>query len=113
MKLAISREGWLSGKETALGLLDHTPSSNAPPAGVPQKFGEGKWVLAQASSSSSDSGSELQGVSQNSSRVASKREKKIRGVLLAEEIRQHGSGRTKIKEREAAAKNCLIKFKVL
>ncbi|GBN06727.1 hypothetical protein AVEN_124373-1 [Araneus ventricosus] len=77
MKLAISREGWLSGKETALGLLDHTQSSNAPPAGVPQKFGEGKWVLAQASSSSSDSGSELQGVSQNSSRVASK----LRNVL--------------------------------
>ncbi|GBO08778.1 hypothetical protein AVEN_51152-1 [Araneus ventricosus] len=43
-----------------------------PPGGVARKFGEG--VPAQASSSSSDRGSKLRGPSQNSSRVASKRD---------------------------------------
>ncbi|GBM97702.1 hypothetical protein AVEN_29992-1 [Araneus ventricosus] len=40
-------------------------------------------------------------------------EKKIRGILmLAEDVRQHGSGRRKSREI-VTAKNCLINFKVL
>ncbi|GBM97121.1 hypothetical protein AVEN_30394-1 [Araneus ventricosus] len=43
-----------------------------PPVGVAWKFGE--WVPAQVSSSSSDRDSKLRGPSQNSPRVASKRD---------------------------------------
>ncbi|GBM85643.1 hypothetical protein AVEN_33358-1 [Araneus ventricosus] len=46
-----------------------------PPIGVAWKFGEG--VPAQVSSSSSDCGSKLRGPSQNSPRVASKRDVNI------------------------------------
>ncbi|GBM02193.1 hypothetical protein AVEN_190610-1 [Araneus ventricosus] len=59
------------------GLL-HAKSSvvvKRPPVGVAWKFGEG--VPAQVSSSSSDRGSKLRGPSQNSPRVASKRDVNI------------------------------------
>ncbi|GBO38926.1 hypothetical protein AVEN_240257-1 [Araneus ventricosus] len=48
-------------------------------AGVVQKFGE--EVPAQVSSSSSDRGSKLRGLSQNSSRVASKRDVNITKLI--------------------------------
>ncbi|GBN18520.1 hypothetical protein AVEN_163572-1 [Araneus ventricosus] len=55
------------------------PKSNVvakrPPVGVTGKFGEG--VPAQVSFSSSDRGSKLRGPSQNSPRVASKRDVNI------------------------------------
>ncbi|GBN19525.1 hypothetical protein AVEN_76265-1 [Araneus ventricosus] len=46
-----------------------------PPADVGRKFGE--WMPAQVPSSSSDRGSKLRGLSQNSPRVASKRDVNI------------------------------------
>ncbi|GBN08657.1 hypothetical protein AVEN_257547-1 [Araneus ventricosus] len=49
--------------------------AKCPPVGVAWKFGEG--VPAQKSSSSSDCGSKLRGPSQNSPRVASKRDVNI------------------------------------
>ncbi|GBN66369.1 hypothetical protein AVEN_139314-1 [Araneus ventricosus] len=60
--------------EEPLCKLVHVKSIGAkcPPVGVAWKFGEG--VPAQVSSSSSDCGSNLRGPSQNSSRVASKRD---------------------------------------
>ncbi|GBN72378.1 hypothetical protein AVEN_76571-1 [Araneus ventricosus] len=53
-----------------------------PPAGVAWKFGEG--VPAQVSSSSSDRDSKLRGPSQNSPRVASKRDVNITKTKLRE-----------------------------
>ncbi|GBM65392.1 hypothetical protein AVEN_232322-1 [Araneus ventricosus] len=52
--------------------LNHTYGVNRPTAGVVRKFGEGMPV--QMSSSSADLGSKLRGSSQNSPRVASKRD---------------------------------------
>ncbi|GBL90991.1 hypothetical protein AVEN_184387-1 [Araneus ventricosus] len=86
---------WPSGKVSALGPrfqvrnpiplkirrvwgLLHAKSyvvAKRPPVGVAWKFGEG--VPAQVSSSSSDLGSKLRGPSQNSHRVASKRDVNI------------------------------------
>ncbi|GBL78722.1 hypothetical protein AVEN_79155-1 [Araneus ventricosus] len=59
---------------TAWGLLHANSHAMAkrPPAGVAWKLGEG--APAQASSSSSDRGSKLRDPSQNSNRVASKRD---------------------------------------
>ncbi|GBN40174.1 hypothetical protein AVEN_159704-1 [Araneus ventricosus] len=50
-----------------------------PPVGVAWKLGEG--VSAQVSSSSSDRGSKLRGLSQNSPRVASKRDVNITKLI--------------------------------
>ncbi|GBL75771.1 hypothetical protein AVEN_155064-1 [Araneus ventricosus] len=49
--------------------------AKGPPAGVMRKFGEGE--PAQVSSSSSDHGSKLRGLSQNSPRVDSKQRVRI------------------------------------
>ncbi|GBN04805.1 hypothetical protein AVEN_270735-1 [Araneus ventricosus] len=61
----------------AWGLLHakSCPVAKRPPVGVAWKFGEG--VPAHVSSSSSDRGSKLRGPSQNSPRVASKRDVNI------------------------------------
>ncbi|GBO12706.1 hypothetical protein AVEN_39594-1 [Araneus ventricosus] len=50
--------------------LNHTYGAKHPTAGVVRKFED--WLLAQMSSSSSDRGSKLRGLSKTNSRVASK-----------------------------------------
>ncbi|GBL85800.1 hypothetical protein AVEN_63142-1 [Araneus ventricosus] len=64
-------------KSQSLGLLLGKPIQRPerPPAGAVRKCGDG--VPAQVSSSSSDRGSKLRGQSQNSPRVASKRDVNI------------------------------------